>query len=119
MEYYPVSNLIKVTPGSDLGVTVNVTQSISGGLPVDMTGYAAVAQVRTVQGVLVTTFTCDMSSAPDGVVQLNLTPAQTALLVPSPEAQYVWGLRLTAPDLTVIPEINGGVIVRPEVVQWP
>jgi hypothetical protein len=88
-----------------------------GGAPLNLTGYAARGQVRDMNGGLVASFACTIPDPLTGVVARTIPAAETALLTPGTNIQHVWGLELTAPSGSVLPEIQGGVMISPEVVK--
>lgn len=107
--------VIPITQGSDYNDTVQVNQA--NGTPVDLTGYTVRSQLRSVTGSLAATFTCTITSPATGVIARKLTAIVTTALTVTSGAGYVWGVELTAPDGSVIPEIQGGALVIAEVVK--
>ena len=93
--------------------------------PVDLTGWAAVAQVRSQRGTadadgLLLTLSTDAGSialGADGGIVLHLTHAQTGALT---FAAGVWDLLLRDPDGDVHPPlIEGRVTVIRTITAWP
>lgn len=108
-------NIITVAQGSTYTDTVTLTQS--NGSPLNLTGYTVRSQIRDAAGVLVGTFTCTVTDPTTGVIARSMAKTITAALVPSATIKHAWGIELTQPSGAVLPEIQGGVIVTPEVVQ--
>lgn len=109
------TNIITISQGSDYAGTVTVTQTV-GGAPLDLTGYAVRSFLRTVDGVLVGEFTCEISAPASGIITRTMDKAITAALTPATIVTHVWGMELTAPNGSVLPEIQGGAKVDREVV---
>lgn len=107
-------NIITIGQGSTYTDTVTVEQS--AGVPVDLTGYSVRSQLRTVDDVIVGTFACTVPTPANGIIERELAAVTTAALVPSLSVQHVWGIELTAPSGAIVPEIQGGALINPEVV---
>ena len=110
------TNLIKIPQGSDYSDTITVFQA--GGLtPVDLTGYTVKSQLKSLAGELVAEFVCSVPTPANGIVMRSLPNSVTTIIVPVTTPKYVWGLQLTSPSLTILPEIQGGATVTAEVVK--
>jgi hypothetical protein len=109
-------NIIPITQGSDYADTVTIKQP--DGTPMDLTGYIVESQLRDLSSTKVADFTCEILAPPtDGVIARSLSRFDTTGLVPLHTPNHVWGIRLTAPDGNVLPEIQGGAKVSQVVVQ--
>ncbi|MBU2539162.1 MAG: hypothetical protein KKH22_12070 [Proteobacteria bacterium] len=115
--YGPIinSNIITIAQGSTYRGTVTATETV-GGAPLDLTGYTVRSQLRKVSGELVGEFACVISAPAAGIVTRTMDKAVTGGLTPATIVTHVWGLELTAPDGSVLPEIQGGAMVVREVV---
>ena len=98
----------------DFSGTVTVTQTV-GGAPVNLNGYTVTGQVRTLSGVLVCAIDCSVSTPATGVINISIDNTVTKLLTPSTSINHVWGIQLEIAGV-ITPEIQGGVLVTPEVV---
>ena len=110
------TNLITIAQGSDYADTVTITQT-SGGTALDLTGYTVASKLKTLNGALAATFICTIPSPATGIVVRSITGANTKLLTPATSINHVWGVQLTTPGGAVLPEIQGGAFVSPEVVE--
>lgn len=108
-------NIITISQGSTFSDMVTVTDTASGA-PIDLTGYAARSQLRTITGALAGDFTCTIPSPATGVIVRSMAAAVTAALSPTLTIGHVWGIELTGPTGSVLPEIAGGAMITPEVV---
>lgn len=103
------TNLIAIPYGCTYSDVITITGT-------NLTGYIIESQLRGLDGVLVATFSIANTSLATGVFTRTLTPIQTALLVPSLVPAYVWGIKLTKPDGSILPEIQGGATVNAGIV---
>ena len=110
-------NVIYVEQGRDLTGTATIKDPVTG-LPYNLTGFTVVGQMKTVQGVLVGTLTCTVPHPLTGVIAFSLGHTATALLQSSTflTIQHVWGIKMASADLSIILEVQGGVVVNPTVV---
>jgi hypothetical protein len=99
--------------GDALRFTVTVKDS--AGVPVDLTGYTAKAQLKTnFADASPVDFDCTITTPEtDGVVSVYLSPATTAALTAG--SSYIWDFQLTSPDSDVRTYLAGDVTVVPEV----
>jgi hypothetical protein len=82
--------------GSPITVADTPMGSLMVAKPVDLTGYTADADLvnaSTGPGLQVSTFTCTLPAAADGLVQISMTPAVTVALATGPND---WDLSLTS-----------------------
>lgn len=108
--------VIQIIRGCDYDDVVSLSNL--DGTPLDLTGYTATSQLRTYTGALAGNFECTISDPASGQIAVHMPAATTAGLSPStPIAPHVWGVRLTAGDSSVLPELQGGCLVVAGVVQ--
>ena len=99
-------NIIQITRGSSFSDSVTINNPDSSDF--DLTGCTLVSQLREAKtGVLAASFTCASSAPATGVLTRTMSAALTGAL--DVTKQYVWGLRVTKPDASVLPEIQGGI----------
>jgi hypothetical protein len=103
-------NIIHVPQGTDCNIPVTVPGITT------LDGCNAAAELLNLAGVSVGIFACTMSVANSTSVNMALLSAVTSVLTPSTDIQHVFGLKITLPDGTVLPEIQGGAIVTAAIV---
>ena len=108
-------NVISIPQGSTYRDTVTITDQLTG-LPVDLTGCTVESQLRDLNDSLVGIFVYDLGTPTLGVVSRILPAGDTAKLTVSTTPIYVWGIKITKPDLEVLPQITGGATVSLAVV---
>lgn len=106
-------NLI-IDQGSDFGIQLTLSENEA---PVDLTGFDARAQMRqnksdaTVSG----TFTCVVTDAINGVINMAMLSAATSILIPG---KHYYDLEIyTAGDVAVNRLLSGNVNVTAEVTR--
>ena len=102
----------------DQGATFSSTVTVkdSNGDAFNLTGHTVEAKMALGYGSTRTrtTITSSVSNALEGIIQLSLTPAQTAAL--DAPARYVYDVEITlTADSTVTRVIEGIITVRPNV----
>ncbi len=108
-------NIITIPKGSTYEDTVLVEHE--NGDPFVFTGYTVRSHLRTLSGALVGTFTCNIPLPDTGVVERALSVEETSLLNPEAHVTHVWGVEITETATgKVLPEIQGGAMIGPEVV---
>jgi|SRR5215471_12357454 len=84
------------------------------GLPMDLTGYTALAQIRTdvadVASTIVATITTDIQSP---LIVISLTHDVTETL----KGKYVWDLQVTSPSGSIKTLVAGQITVTQEVTR--
>lgn len=104
----PVFDLL-IYAGDTFTMAATVTQ---GGVPFNLTGYTAAAQIRATPTAAVLAAMAATIAA--NVITLNLTAADTAAL---PAAVAVWDLRITSPVGAVTTLLAGDAKVTPSVTR--
>lgn len=108
--------VIQIIKGCDYHDTILLTNQ--DGTPTDLTGQTATSQLRTYAGALAGSFTCEIPEPLTGQIERHMHAAITATLSASTSmAPHVHGTRLTGLDGSVQPELQGGALVVPGVVQ--
>jgi hypothetical protein len=103
---------LEVYQGSDYAGSVTI--ALPDGVPVDLAGYTAVAQIRRTVADHDPVIAAEMGTAIDSPsVRLWLTHEQTQPLY----GRYRWDLRLVGQASEVITVMNGNVIVTSEVTR--
>lgn len=87
------------------------------GIPIDLTGCIIESELRTEDGVLKAVFQCSAPYPPSGSISRKLTKEDTSELVGGDIITHAWGLRVTFPDNSTLPEINGGAMIYESVVE--
>ena len=108
-------NIIEVSTGGGFSATIEVADPATGE-PLDLAGYEIIGQIRTLAGELAATFDITPPNPETGKRSMELPDSEAGQLTPYRDVQHVYGLRLTAPDGTRLPEIQGGVMVTLGVV---
>lgn len=99
-------NVIEMTKGSTFNDSVIISNP--DGSPFNLTGCTVISQLRDYKmGSLIGTFTCTFGTPLTGLISRSLSAAVTSSL--NTANSYVWGLKVTKPDTSVLPEIQGGI----------
>lgn len=102
---------LPIYQGDSFGIAVTVRQN---GVPADITGWTAVAQIRRAVADSEPEVAAEMTAAVQSPeVLLSLTPAQTVTL----SGRYVWDLELTDLAGSVTTVLMGKVNVTAEVTR--
>lgn len=107
-------NVIPMFKGSTYRDTVTLTND--DGSPMDLSGYVVRSQLKTKLGEFVASFECTIPEPTTGVITRVMVETDTRLLTPSDKPAYAWGIELTGFYGEVLPEIQGGATVAPEIV---
>lgn len=89
---YPATYDIVVLQNSTFKMRLNVSSS---GTPIDVSGYVFDGDICYPSGGIVTSFSSSIVSAASGIVDLFLTPTQTADFT---EGNYTYDLNATSPN---------------------
>ena len=104
---------IFIDQGTDLSITVDVTDTSGGAL--NMSGYSAAAQIRKTYGSSSVSSTFSTSIAENtGQVTLSLTDTQTTALE---SGRYVYDLNVTSGGGQTTRVVEGQAIVTPGVTR--
>lgn len=109
----PAEQDLVVTRGDTL--TVNVTMTTNGTTPIDITGrtYTSMVRANYEDPTAAATFTCSITNAAGGVVQLVMSPTSTAALEPF---NYYWDLQENASGV-ISTVLAGAFVVLPDVTR--
>lgn len=109
----PAEQDLVVTRGDTL--TVNVTMTTNGTTPIDITGrtYSSMVRANYEDPTAAATFTCSITNAAGGVVQLVMSAASTAVLEPF---NYYWDLQENASGV-ISTVLAGAFVVLPDVTR--
>lgn len=105
---------IVVEQGADFSVQLVIKDE---GVPRDLSLYSARAQIRATKSsaAALATFTCTITDAVNGVLQMEMTNAVTKLLTPG---EYYYDLELyTASDAYVVRLLEGEVRITAEITK--
>lgn len=107
---------IEITQGDDKDIEIELS-SESLNAPIDITSWSFASQVRESYESqrIVATATITKPNASGGVLNWNLTNAQTALL--NPKITYVFDIEATKPDNKKIKIYSGKIKILPEVTK--
>lgn len=116
MEYSCVEdNVIEITRKSSF--TLELIFENPDGTPLDLTGATAAAEIRSIAtGALQASFSSSILAPTTGIVKLVLEDEDTASLTAAQTIENVWGCMVSMPDGSVLPEIQGGVMIYQNVV---
>ena len=83
--------------GDSWRVTATLNQPTSPVSPVDLTGYAAKAQLRSAKSstVVALEFTCTIASPSTGIIVMTASPTLTKAVL---AAKYYWDLQISKGD---------------------
>lgn len=111
----PATRDLTIYKGDTFTMQVRLRQKTVDGLAgasVDLTGATPKAQVRTDYDApaVLADFTCTLAPATSGIIQLELSAAQTATFTTG-----VWDLQVTFPDGRIRTYVTGTVTTQKEV----
>lgn len=86
----------------------------AAGDPIDLTGYTATSQVRTVDGDLVGALTVTIDTGSGGTMEIAASATETATWAPG---SYVADIRFAAPGGAVVPSPTFGVRVLARITE--
>jgi len=109
-----VSNIV-IEQGFDFNTTFNLEDTLTTN-PLVLTGYTVEAQIRkTYSSTTSVGFACTIVDPPtDGKVKISLTHTETGNLK---EGRYVYDLKATNTNGSVLKLIEGSALVRPGVTR--
>lgn len=109
----PAEQDLVVTRGDTL--TVNVTMTTNGSTPINITGRTYTSQVRANYDdpTASASFTCTITNAASGIIQLVMSSSSTALLEPF---NYYWDLQENASGV-ISTVLAGAFVVLPDVTR--
>lgn len=118
------TNVINIPAGCTYRDSVVYYQE-DGVTPRNLAGCTATAQIRDLDDVLVATFACSIDDPLTGTIHRTLTESLTTLLPATLKRNtagvlipvLVHGTALKLMNNDVLPEVQGGVTVGPEIVK--
>lgn len=109
------SDIITIERGRAYSETVTIVDDATGEPIPNFINYGVASMLRDLGGNLKATFACEVTGPT--TFTRSLTEEETGLLTAALSVQHVWGIRLTTPEGVVLPEAQGGAMVKARVVE--